>query len=515
METNVTGDVLFREGTHELKKLRKPLNISRCTLCKSSKGDLHACIQCHKLYHLRQCILYPEAVASNAEKRSWLCPKCVLCAACNLMIDDPSNVECATCLRAWHGACMPTNGKVLYNSPYPEHIKSVPLFFVCSFCLKPFSERDSFFVHQDYCPRVTPPGREIYRDATSSLSFFEVDGAEERTYCRNLCLLAMQFLAWKTRHSEIATFLFYILTRNEEDGCRIVGYFSKEKNPSRNYNLSCLLTLPSEQRCGYGQLLIDMSYQLSKIERKVGGPERPLSDRGLLTYRKYWRSSILCYLRSVKDSHSISLKNMSLATRIHPTDIVNQLLHDNLLVMKDENYFFRTWKMPHSIRLSESEMKDTSFDAARSFVAIEEETQRWGKWIPSKNLIATGHIATVDALRLFASRGSSRRFCLSGGRDRAIKLWSIDDLQASQSTSAPTKPCVDIQNAHEGWIWCLDQSNRIPDQFLSCSWDCTVKLWQITPTSVEPLESTKLGSAGMCLGNTPDGLAACSTFGKK
>ncbi|KAK6738878.1 hypothetical protein RB195_020772 [Necator americanus] len=185
------------------------------------------------------------------------------------------------------------------------------------------------------------------------------------------------------------------------------------------------------------------------------------------------------------------------------------------LLANQQWWLSRIHKMPHNIRLSESEMKDTSFDAARSFVAIEEETQRWGKWIPSKNLIATGHIATVDALRLFANRGSSRRFCLSGGRDRAIKLWSIDDLQASQSTSAPTKPCVDIQNAHEGWIWCLDQSNRIPDQFLSCSWDCTVKLWQITPTSVEPLESTKLGSAGMCLGNTPDGLAACSTFGKK
>ncbi|RCN27890.1 MOZ/SAS family protein, partial [Ancylostoma caninum] len=184
--------------------------------------------------------------------------------------------------------------KVLYSSPYPENIKSVPLFFVCPFCLKPFSEQNSFFVHQDHCLRITPPGREIYRDSTSSLSFFEVDGAEERTYCRNLCLLAMQFLAWKTRHS----------------------------------------------------------YQLSRMERKVGGPERPLSDRGLLTYRKYWRSSILCYLRSQKDAHSISLKNMSLATRIHPTDIVNQLLHDNLLVMKDENYYFRTWKRAYKLPLS-------------------------------------------------------------------------------------------------------------------------------------------------------------------
>ncbi|VDN31575.1 unnamed protein product [Cylicostephanus goldi] len=93
--------------------------------------------------------------------------------------------------------------------------------------MKPISEEHSFFVHQDHCPRITPPGREIYRDDSASLSLFEVDGAEERTFCRNLCLFAMQFLSWKTRYNEIATFLFYVLTRNDEDGCRIVGYFSK------------------------------------------------------------------------------------------------------------------------------------------------------------------------------------------------------------------------------------------------------------------------------------------------
>ncbi|KAK6048684.1 hypothetical protein COOONC_13811 [Cooperia oncophora] len=153
----------------------------------------------------------------------------------------------------------------------------------------------------------------------------------------------MLFISSKISHNEVATFLFYILTKNDENGCRIVGYFSKEKNPSRNNNLSCLLTLPSEQRNGYGHLLIDMStffcwltievvvpfvlfrmsvlccfktsvhshedvqirigsiqgYQLSCIERKVGSPEHPLSDLGLFTYRKYWKSSILCYLRYV------------------------------------------------------------------------------------------------------------------------------------------------------------------------------------------------------------------------
>ncbi|KAK6014308.1 MOZ/SAS family protein [Ostertagia ostertagi] len=117
------------------------------------------------------------------------------------------------------------------------------------------------------------------------------------TYCRYLCLLAMLFISSKISHNEVATFLFYILTKNDENGCRIVGYFSKEKNPSRNNNLSCLLTIPNEQRNGYGHLLIDMSYQLSSIERKVGSPEHPLSDLGLFAYRKYWKSCILCYLR--------------------------------------------------------------------------------------------------------------------------------------------------------------------------------------------------------------------------
>ncbi|PIO70376.1 MOZ/SAS family protein [Teladorsagia circumcincta] len=186
--------------------------------------------------------------------------------------------------------------KVLYESPYPDDIKSVPLFFICAYCLKPFSEQSSFFVHQDCCPRIAPPGREIYRESDSSLSFFEVDGAVER-----------------------------------------------EKNPSRNNNLSCLLTIPNEQRNGYGHLLIDMSYQLSSIERKVGSPEHPLSDLGLFAYRKYWKSCILCYLRSRKDSTNISIKSMSLHTRIHPTDIVNELMRNNLLVMKDGNYFIKTW----------------------------------------------------------------------------------------------------------------------------------------------------------------------------
>lgn len=55
------------------------------------------------------------------------------------------------------------------------------------------------------------------------------------------------------------TYYYYLLI----SGFHIVGYFSKEKESTEDYNVACILTLPPYQRKGYGKLLIEFSKYLT------------------------------------------------------------------------------------------------------------------------------------------------------------------------------------------------------------------------------------------------------------
>lgn len=209
-----------------------------------------------------------------------------------------------------------------YSSPYPDEYARLPKIYLCEFCLKYMKTATILRRHVAKCVWRHPPGDEIYRK--QSISVFEVDGKKNKVYCQNLCLLAKLFLDHKTLYFDVEPFLFYVMTENDSHGCHLIGYFSKEKNSFLNYNVSCILTLPQCMRKGYGKMLIDFSYLLSTAENKIGSPERPLSDLGLLSYRSYWKEVLLGYLHKYS-GREFCIKDVSQETAINANDIVSTL----------------------------------------------------------------------------------------------------------------------------------------------------------------------------------------------
>lgn len=258
-----------------------------------------------------------------------------------------------------------------YFSPYPQELINLPCIYICEFCLKYRKSRKCLERHLAKCNVRHPPGNEIYRKA--SISFFEIDGRKNKVYAQNLCLLAKLFLDHKTLYYDTDPFLFYVMTDLDERGFHIVGYFSKEKESTEDYNVACILTMPPYQRKGYGKLLIEFSYELSKFEGKTGSPEKPLSDLGLLSYRSYWAQTILDILIHLKptvenERPQITIMDICEMTSIKKEDVISTLQNLNLI-----NYY----KGQYIITINKETMSNHYHAMEKRKIRIDPKCLHW------------------------------------------------------------------------------------------------------------------------------------------
>lgn len=214
-----------------------------------------------------------------------------------------------------------------YFSPYPIEFAHLECLYICEMCLSYFPSAFVLKRHRTKCTLIHPPGNEIYRH--EDISFFEIDGRRQKVWCRNLCLLSKCFLDHKTLYYDVDPFLYYVMAQRDDAGVHIIGYFSKEKESAENYNVACILTLPQHQRSGFGKLLIEFSYELTKREHKLGSPEKPLSDLGLLGYRAYWAETIVELL--LRTNEEISIEDIAQRTAIVHADVLHTCTALNML----------------------------------------------------------------------------------------------------------------------------------------------------------------------------------------
>ncbi|CCC70345.1 hypothetical protein NCAS_0E02750 [Naumovozyma castellii] len=306
--------------------------------------------------------------------------------------------------------------KTWYNSPFPSPINKNKILHICDRCLKYYNSRYQYHRHDLKCPiYLPPPGNEIYRDG--AISFWEIDGRENVTYCQNLCLLSKLFLNSKTLYYDVDPFIFYVLTeRGKDNKYHLIGYFSKEKLNSLNYNLSCILTLPIYQRRGFGHLLMEFSYLLSMREFKSGTPEKPLSDLGLLAYRNFWKIKMATTLVSFKDNLQgktlkLSLNDLSNLTGMITTDVVFGL--EQLQVL-----YKSTTTSSYIIKID-------------SWSRIEEIVTNWS----NKNYQTLNPSKLIWKPMIF-------------GPSFGVNTISIDPISSTTSTNMITKSGTDFFNKH-------------------------------------------------------------------
>jgi hypothetical protein len=142
------------------------------------------------------------------------------------------------------------------------------------------------------------------------------------------------------------------------------------------YNLSCIVTLPIYQRKGYGFFLISFSYLLSQRENRLGSPEKPLSDLGLLSYRSYWKTALANALLGILDAGlNISIQELGKRTGMTDDDVVSGLEGLDALVRDPQTGFY-------AIKVNREQLAErVELVDRKGYVKVKDELLKWTPYL--------------------------------------------------------------------------------------------------------------------------------------
>jgi histone acetyltransferase MYST1 len=176
---------------------------------------------------------------------------------------------------------------------------------------------------------MRPPGREIYR--MDDVSVFEMCGTTQKIACQCLSLLGKLFVDDHPIFYNVESWVFYVLYECGDGEPHVVAFFSRSLVAESDL-IASLVVFPPFQRRRYGQLLISLAYELARRAGLVGGPMEPINEESYITFRCFWRATILDLLRT---SDVQTVDEIAAETAICHEDVVVTLAEFRCLVRVD------------------------------------------------------------------------------------------------------------------------------------------------------------------------------------
>ena len=125
-----------------------------------------------------------------------------------------------------------------------------------------------------------------------------------------------------------------------------------------NNNLACILVFPPWQRQGLGKILMGVSYELSKRENRIGGPERPLSELGRKGYLKFWEARVANAILKIRNKSTVTPEEIAKQCWMLVDDVIVTLKEMGMLEARKKGAAFllakdrvRSWTQLHNVNL--------------------------------------------------------------------------------------------------------------------------------------------------------------------